>query len=240
MESNSQPWDGNGTGYGHGHGQPEPSSPQLAQATTEIATSCLVYDLIARTCQISYEGAKGRVQYFSPSVTLEQYCDQVMRPSPNGSETPTRPSAKRPPRVLGELSTDVEQYLMDLFWTRYNKTLDIVNKEAYTTDHDRGGSKYYSEFLHITCLAMGFTFASREKPELRQFCRGRRLSVFYQEVKYALDAELEESEGITTIQALMILSDLECALGRKELGWLYSGKSKTDTQHHDTWTHAKQ
>jgi hypothetical protein len=38
-----------------------------------------------------------------------------------------------------------------------------------------------------------------------------------------LDHELERPGGIPSVVALLLLGDLECGVGRDNLGWMYGG-----------------
>jgi hypothetical protein len=50
-----------------------------------------------------------------------------------------------------------------------------------------------------------------------------RESSLHREAKYMLDFELERPGGIPSVVALLILGDIECAVGRDNLGWIYGG-----------------
>jgi hypothetical protein len=183
----------------------------------------LVSGLISTAVYINYEKTKGRLQYFSPTSSLDRYCKEVLRLQSVLPEVGKK--SKRPYKVLSEIPEEVDDYLTNLFWTHYNATKNVVGPAAYRRDRESGRSTSYSGFLHLCVLAIGFLFADQEKEELRSFSPGDGTSVFYQEAKYALDAELVDPEGLATIRAMMVLSDLECAYGKEELGWIYTGKS---------------
>ena len=48
-------------------------------------------------------------------------------------------------------------------------------------------------------------------------------STLHREAKYMLDHELERPGGIPSVVALLLLGDLECGVGRDNLGWMYGG-----------------
>lgn len=112
---------------------------------------------------------------------------------------------------------------MGLFWNRYNETFRVIDRKAFYDDMQSGGSTSYSGFLHISCLATGFLFADKKNRAMQHVTLPNKLSVFYREVKYLLDGEIENPQGLTTIQSMLVLSDVECTLGRDDVGGLYSG-----------------
>ena len=113
---------------------------------------------------------------------------------------------------------------MDLFWDYYNSVLHIVHKEAFNEDMQSGSSKYYSGFLHISILAMGYRFADLEREDMKKITLGNRECTLHREAKYMLDMELERPGGIPSVQAFLLLGDLECGVGRDNTGWMYAGK----------------
>jgi hypothetical protein len=101
--------------------------------------------------------------------------------------------------------------------------MHIVDKEAFYRNIENIGSQYYSGFLHICILAMGFRFADTTKPEIQQMTLSERESTLHREAKYLFDYELEKKGELAQLQALLILGDLECSLGRDNAGWMYAG-----------------
>jgi hypothetical protein len=108
---------------------------------------------------------------------------------------------------------------MDLFWQHYNSYMHVIHQDAFHEDRENGGSKYYSPFLHICVLAMGF----RSRPDMQRITVSGRESTLHREAKYMLDYELERPGGIPSVIALLLLGDMECGVGRDNLGWLYAG-----------------
>jgi hypothetical protein len=70
---------------------------------------------------------------------------------------------------------------------------------------------------------MGYRFADCSRPDMQRITVAPRESWLHREAKYMLDFELERPGGITSVVALLILGDLECGVGRDNLGWLYAG-----------------
>ncbi|KIX98584.1 uncharacterized protein Z520_05885 [Fonsecaea multimorphosa CBS 102226] len=170
--------------------------------------------------QIVFDRSSGRTQYFCPSNCFKRYFSEQIRPRPGVLQS--QRLEKHAYRILGDVPAQIQDYLMGLFWRCYNETFHIIDRDSFYRDLDIGASASYSGFLHISCLAMGYLFADKKKPGMRDITVSDNLSVFHQEVKYILDGELEEPQGLTTIQTMLVLSDLQCALGMDDVGGLYA------------------
>ena len=72
---------------------------------------------------------------------------------------------------------------------------------------------------------MGYRGADMDRDDMKKISLGNRESTLHREAKYMLDIELERPGGIPSVQALLLLSDLECGVGRDNTGWMYSGRS---------------
>ncbi|EXJ76461.1 uncharacterized protein A1O5_00969 [Cladophialophora psammophila CBS 110553] len=72
---------------------------------------------------------------------------------------------------------------------------------------------------------MGFRFADKSRPGMQQVILNDSSSVFQREAKFLLDRELEDPRGLTIIQAMLVLSDLECASGRDDLAGMHIATS---------------
>jgi hypothetical protein len=128
--------------------------------------------------------------------------------------------------IVSELEQQTYDYLMTCFWSSYNEHLKIVDKEAFQQhkieDRDQ---LHYSIFLHLCCLAIGFRFADKSRADIQPLTRANRDSVFHENVRYMVEDELKKPHGLTTIQSLLILGDLEYARGSNQMGWMYTGLS---------------
>ena len=112
---------------------------------------------------------------------------------------------------------------MALFWQHYNGVLHVVHEEAFNEDREAGRTQFYSGFLHICILAMGYRFADKSRPDMQRIALPDRESTLQREAKYMLDLELERPGGIPSIAALLILGDSEVGVGRDNVGWMYAG-----------------
>jgi len=106
---------------------------------------------------------------------------------------------------------------MHLFWQHYNGVLHVVHEEAFTEDRDHARTQFYSGFLHICILAMGYRFADKSRTDMQRISLPDRESTLHREAKFMLDLELERPGGIPSVAALLILGDSEVGVGRSVL-----------------------
>jgi Fungal specific transcription factor domain len=159
--------------------------------------------------------------YLGPLAGLQQYVNQL-----DGCQRTVQISwnlHKRTDRLLEELDRNTHDHLMELFWSNYNSIFNLVDRDLFWK-HKTDGGPHYSRFLHICCLAMGFRFADKDQADVQPLDMGNLHSTFHKSAKYLFEAELEYPSGTSTIQAFLILSDLECAVSRDRLGWMYCSK----------------
>jgi hypothetical protein len=185
----------------------------------------LVHMLLSTRGHLSFDQLSGRLRFFGPASNFHIYAD-------NDTPVDVRESpeqVRRTERIIRSLTIETHDYLMDLFWEYYNSVLHIVHKEAFSEDMQNSNNKYYSGFLHISILAMGYRFADLERDDMKKITLGNRECTLHREAKYMLDMELERPGGIPSVQAFLLLGDLECGIGRDNTGWMYAGELQPDT-----------
>lgn len=126
-------------------------------------------------------------------------------------------------RVLEELAVATHDYLMSLYWTSFNNDAMLVNQELFYRDKATGCSQYYSCFLHSSMLAMGFRFSDRSRSDIQMISLDTRSSILQQTSRHLAEYELGEPGELPSVQALLILSDLEYGVGRTGPSWSYAG-----------------
>lgn len=180
----------------------------------------IVYRLLATKGNLSFDQLSGRLRFFGPTANSHVYAE-----SPDQFDSREPPEqVRRAERIIRSLTPSTHEYLMGHFWEYYNSVLRIIDRDAFEADRDSQNPKFYSSFLHITVLAMGYRGADMEREDMKKISLGNRESTLHREAKYMLDIELERPGGIPSVQALLLLSDLECGVGRDNTGWMYSGK----------------
>jgi len=179
----------------------------------------LVHMLLSTRGHLSFDQLSGRLRFFGPTSNCHIYADN------NGiveqRELPEQ--VRRTQRIIRSLSIETHDYLMNLFWEHYNTVLHIVHKESFNEDLQNSNNKYYSGFLHISILAMGYRFADMGRDDMKMITLGNRECTLHREAKYMVDSELERPGGVPSVQAFLLLGDLECGVGRDNVGWMYAG-----------------
>ncbi|KAG9235559.1 fungal-specific transcription factor domain-containing protein [Amylocarpus encephaloides] len=179
----------------------------------------LVHMLLSTRGHLSFDQLSGRLRFFGPASNFHIYADN--NNEPDLRESPEQ--VRRTERIIRSLTIETHDYLMNLFWEYYNSVLHIVHKDAFNEEMQCGNNKYYSGFLHISILAMGYRFADLEREDMRKITLGNRECTLHREAKYMMDMELERPGGIPSVQAFLLLGDLECGVGRDNTGWMYAG-----------------
>ncbi|RBR01298.1 hypothetical protein VDGD_01189 [Verticillium dahliae] len=179
----------------------------------------MVHRLLSTKGNLAFDQLSGRIRFFGPTANSHVYTDT--QDHLDAREPPEQ--VRRAERIIRSLSSETHTYLMDNFWGYYNAVLNIIHQEAFEADRDAQSPRFYSSFLHIAILAMGFRFADFGRDDMRRITIGSRESTLHREAKYMLDIELERPGGIPSVQALLLLGDLECGVGRDNTGWMYSG-----------------
>lgn len=183
----------------------------------------IIHRLLSSRGSLSFDQLSGRLRFFGPTANSHVY-----------AETPDQFDSREPPeqvrraeRIIRSLSGATYDYLMDNFWHWYNSVIPVIERDAFEADRESQNPRFYSSFLHICILAMGYRGADTEREDMRKISLGHRESTLHREAKYMLDIELERPGGIPSVQALLLLGDLECGVGRDNTGWMYSGKLLT-------------
>ncbi|CAI6334841.1 unnamed protein product [Periconia digitata] len=180
----------------------------------------MVSRLLSTRGHLSFDQLSGRLRYFGPTTNCHVHSELG---NPLDSEQLLSEQARRAEKIIRSLSLETYDYLMDLFWQCYNPVIHVLHQEAFNEDREAGRSQFYSGFLHVCVLAMGFRFADKSRPDVKKLSLPQMESTLHREAKYMLDHELERPGGIPSVVAMLLLGDLECGVGRDNLGWLYGG-----------------
>lgn len=183
----------------------------------------MVHRLLSTKGNLSFDQLSGRIRFFGPTANSHVYAESGHHI--DSREPPEQ--VRRAERIIRSLTGPTYDYLMSCFWNFYNSTLQVIDREAFEADRDAQNPKFYSSFLHITILAAGYRFADRDREDIRRITVGSRESTLHRESKYMLDIELERPGGIPSVQALLLLGDMECGVGRDNTGWMYAGKTSS-------------
>ncbi|EKG18610.1 Transcription factor fungi [Macrophomina phaseolina MS6] len=179
----------------------------------------LVRQLLAPGGHLGIDQASGSVRFFGSLMNCRLPSDKT---SPSKSSEIVE-HARRTTKTIRLLLQETHDYLMDLFWERFNSVIHVIHKEAFLEDYEHGSSHFYSPFLYICILAVGFRYSDKSRPDIQRLALEPRESLFHREAKYIIDIELERPGGIPQVQAMVLLANCEYAVGRDHTGWLYSG-----------------
>ncbi|RVX71598.1 hypothetical protein B0A52_03782 [Exophiala mesophila] len=179
----------------------------------------MVSKLLSTRGHLSFDQLSGRLRYFGPIANCHvhshlQQNEQMHRQALE--------QQRRTQRLINSISKDTHDYLMNLFWQYYNSVIHVIHQAAFEHGQEHGGP-FYSGFLHVCILAMGYRYADKTRPDIMKISIGNKESTIHKEAKFMLDYEIEQPGGTTSIPALLLLGDLECGVGRDNVGWLYAG-----------------
>ncbi|EPE10175.1 nitrogen assimilation transcription factor nit-4 [Ophiostoma piceae UAMH 11346] len=137
---------------------------------------------------------------------------------------------------LAAIPYEAHRHLIHQFWNCYNSIIHIVHRGAFETDSGDtvlgaglpglGGpssGSYYTPYLHVCILAVGFRYADRTRPEIHALATPEGESLLHDEAKRLADYELKVPGGVPSVQSLLLMGDLECGVGRYSTGWMYAG-----------------
>lgn len=186
----------------------------------------IIHRLLSTKGNLSFDQISGRLRFFGPTANSHVYAG-----SSDYHDTREPPEqVRQAENIIRSLDPETHDYLVDHFFQYYNSAIQIIDREAFEADRQSQYPKFYSHFLHVTILAMGYRSADMDRADMRRITLRRRESALHREAKAMLDSELERPGGIPSVQALLLLGDLECGVGRDNTGWMYSGKRSTKTR----------
>jgi hypothetical protein len=128
-----------------------------------------------------------------------------------------------------EFDLETQSHLLDIYWTYQHGVLQVFDKELFLHGMRTRKSRYFSKAL-LYCI---YACAARisDRPALRNLVLPAT-DDFEEQQPYLIatatnliDLELKRPQ-ITTIQALLLLSVVYCALSKDTKGWLFTGISK--------------
>ncbi|KAK5203055.1 hypothetical protein LTR96_010977 [Exophiala xenobiotica] len=180
----------------------------------------MVNKLLSTRGHLSFDQLSGRLRYFGPTTNCHVHSDLHLQNEHLHRQALEQ--ERRMQRVINTLTTETHNYLMDMFWTHYNPVIHVIHRAAFEECRDNEGP-FYSGFLHVCILAIGYRCADKSRPDMIKISMANRESTLHKEAKFMLDYEIEQPGGISSIQALLLLGDLECGVGRDNVGWLYAG-----------------
>jgi hypothetical protein len=170
-------------------------------------------------CPVRFDMSSGRVRFFGPTTGMSILSETTMNKSLERQESHW-PIAL----LINDLSPEAHDYLIGLYWSCHNSVFHLVHKDAFYDDRERGGTQFYSVFLHLCMLAVGFRYSDKDRQDMQRLRPSSHAeSTLHAKARHLARLELERPGGIPSIQALFLLGDLECMIGRDDTGWMYAG-----------------
>ncbi|KAL4883235.1 fungal-specific transcription factor domain-containing protein [Aspergillus karnatakaensis] len=119
----------------------------------------------------------------------------------------------------------LEEHLVNLYFCWQDPSFHVVVRRTYEEARAKRyvgeDTSHYSESLRNAMCALGASFETRYHQSFVTFPKSL-VEFFGDRAKALLEVELD-NPCVATVQALIILSNLEVGSGREARGWLYSG-----------------
>ncbi|KAK4995811.1 hypothetical protein LTR66_004440 [Elasticomyces elasticus] len=179
----------------------------------------------------------GQLRYFGPTSSLHLtesvsssifgFCNNIAR---NDKD------------VEKDVPFEMQQYLLNLYWTFQHTALPLIHKEAFLAGMRAGQSPYFSRCLLSCILACAARIS--EDPQVRALAipsddgDEEDRPVLMKQAEEALEKDLN-NPSLTTVQSLMLLSLMDCCQSDDSRGWLRSGNAcrlAFDLGLHQDWT----
>ncbi|KAL2810101.1 hypothetical protein BJX63DRAFT_444874 [Aspergillus granulosus] len=171
-------------------------------------------------------GPGGRTQFYGPTSTFN-LADMLGAADPKAHPTAQSDALECLTRLGANkaVPTAIENHLINLYFCWQDPSFHVVDRGIYDKAmakwYAMEDTSFYSESLRNAMCAIGASFEARYHPDFVTFPKSL-VDFFGERVNALLEIELD-NPSIATVQALVILSNLETGSGRDARGWLYSG-----------------
>jgi len=172
--------------------------------------------LLSKTGHFTYD--KGTIRYFGPTTNIHIFSRETHEAKSPSSLAIEQAAVK----MIRQLPLDTHDYLLNLFWKNYNSVIEVVPQAPFLDGYKQGGDKYYSVFLHTIILAMGVRYADKSRPDIGVLMVSRYESKLQMMGKRLVEPAIETG-GLSAIQGILLLSDIENGCGKDIVGWMYGG-----------------
>ncbi|CAM1506056.1 Fc.00g056970.m01.CDS01 [Cosmosporella sp. VM-42] len=196
---------------------PQASGPSLSSVSDISKSDNMIVRLCGGKRQLNSDRA-GRLRFFGPTSSLhlmESVTSSVFIRDSGGMSCPS---------WQDDFPIEVQDYLLDLYWTYQHQVLPCIHKEAFLRDMNSGDNKYCSTLL-VYCI-LTRAAAISDQPGLRALALADDAEddppYLVRKCVQLLDADLD-TPGITTAQSLQLLSEMHCAISHDTKGWMYAG-----------------
>ncbi|KAK3902646.1 hypothetical protein C8A05DRAFT_33653 [Staphylotrichum tortipilum] len=166
-----------------------------------------------------FDQSVGRARFFGPTANSHVHARSAA--SLTRHDRPDQ--IHRVELLIASLRPATHEHLMRCFWDYYNSWQQVVDEAAFEAGRTTQDPRFYSPFLHLAILAIGYRFGDWDREDMKMLTVANRESTLHMEAKAMVEVELERPGGVPSVQALLMVADLECGAGRDATGWMYTG-----------------
>ncbi|KAL2117595.1 hypothetical protein VTJ04DRAFT_7255 [Mycothermus thermophilus] len=198
-------------------------APAAAAEPRKDASSGARQLLVSRGIFVPDPPVAGRTRFFGPTANSHVHARTACV---LGALEPHERAQHRASLVIATLPAATHDYLLRRFWEGYNAWQPVVEQSGFERGRVSKDPRLYSPFLHLAMLAVGYRFADWEREDVKRLALGgnhHRESTLHREARAMVEMEIERPGGVPSVQALLVLAELECGVGRDAAGWMYSG-----------------
>jgi hypothetical protein len=195
-----------------------PSHPSPPSQNQNQKPRSLIARLCARQSSLSADDI-GQLRFFGPTSSLHT------AETTSSSFVEWGDFTTRDDNLNGDIPLELQSLLLDQYWKHQHTVLQVIHREAFLHDMQNNRCRYYSKALLYAILACAAKIS--DIPAVRSLAFSKEPGAepyLYKKAMVLVDEELETSPGITTIQALQLLSVCHCAKGADTKGWMESGE----------------
>lgn len=182
-------------------------------------------NIISRLCQRQSQlnsDAEGQYKFFGPTSSL--HLTESVSLSILGAWGES--SVHEDFWSVNDIDLETQDHLLDLYWTYQHTVLQVFNRAMFLRGLETRQPKYVSKALLYCVFACAARISPRPAVRALALPKDDDLEdsqpyLLATAAKY-LEEELKRPQ-LTTIQSLLLLSVVNCALGRDTKGWLLTG-----------------
>lgn len=180
----------------------------------------LIARLCARQSSLSADEA-GQLRFFGPTSSLHT-AESTSSFFVEWGEFTTKRDM-----LNGDIPAELQECLLEQYWKYQHTVLQVIHREAFLHDMQNNRCRYYSKALLYAIFACAARISDlpyvRELAFTKEPGSSGKEPYLLKKAMILVEGELEQGPGITTIQALQLLSVCHCARGSDTKGWMDTG-----------------
>ncbi|KAK4957844.1 hypothetical protein LTR66_013206 [Elasticomyces elasticus] len=202
--------------------QQQPSMPMPIDPELSEKPRSLIARLCARQSSLSADEA-GQLRFFGPTSSLHT------AESTSSFFVEWGDFTTKKDMLNGDIPAELQECLLDQYWKYQHSVLQVIHREAFLHDMQNNRCRYYSKALLYAIFACAARIS--ELPYVRELAFAKepgssgKEPYLLKKAMILVEEELEQGPGITTIQALQLLSVCHCARASDTKGWMDTGRA---------------